>query len=88
MENQRGSLPYEQPSLNKYGTMKEITLGSSGSGADFLGRIPNENTTDITVNNENQFPVIDDYFVSDINTPGTIFPADPIRVDTRLNDPG
>jgi|GEM_PF-6667664 len=29
---------YEKPSFNQYGTMKDITLGSGGSGADASGR--------------------------------------------------
>ncbi|MGD1806009.1 hypothetical protein ACP6PL_11295 [Dapis sp. BLCC M126] len=29
---------YEQPSLKKYGTMKELTLGTTGSGGDASGR--------------------------------------------------
>jgi hypothetical protein len=32
MEKQEMNLPYEQPILKKYGTMKEFTLNSSGSG--------------------------------------------------------
>jgi hypothetical protein len=32
MEKQEINLPYEQPILKKYGTMKEFTLNSSGSG--------------------------------------------------------
>ncbi len=34
MEKQEMNLPYEQPSLKKYGTMKEFTLGASGSNGD------------------------------------------------------
>jgi len=35
---------YEQPSLKKYGTMKELTLDSGGSGADALGKAdPDDN---------------------------------------------
>lgn len=37
IEKQQTNLPYEQPSLKKYGTMKEFTLGSSGSGGDGMG---------------------------------------------------
>jgi hypothetical protein len=40
IENPMVTLPYEQPSLKKYGTMKEFTLGSSGSRGDSLGRSP------------------------------------------------
>jgi hypothetical protein len=32
MQNQRGKLTYEQPSLKKYGTMKNLTHASAGSG--------------------------------------------------------
>jgi len=39
MKNKMVTLPYEQPSLKKYGTMKEFTLGTSGSGADGKGAI-------------------------------------------------
>jgi hypothetical protein len=31
-------IPYEQPSLKKYGTMKAFTLASSGSGGDVMGK--------------------------------------------------
>lgn len=31
MEKQEMNVPYEQPSLKKYGTMKEFTLNTSGS---------------------------------------------------------
>jgi hypothetical protein len=31
MEKQEMKVPYEQPSLKKYGTMKEFTLNTSGS---------------------------------------------------------
>jgi len=34
IENPMVTLPYEQPSLKKYGTMKEFTLATSGSGGD------------------------------------------------------
>jgi len=34
MEEQSINIPYEQPSLKKYGTMKEFTLGSGGSGGE------------------------------------------------------
>jgi hypothetical protein len=33
---------YEQPSLKKYGTMKEITLATAGSGSDAMGQVPGE----------------------------------------------
>ncbi len=36
-DNQIGTLVYEQPSLKKYGTMKEFTLGASGSSGDAMG---------------------------------------------------
>ncbi|MEQ8998378.1 MAG: hypothetical protein RID53_17920 [Coleofasciculus sp. B1-GNL1-01] len=35
--NKMEPLFYEQPSLKKYGTMKEFTLGSGGSGGDGMG---------------------------------------------------
>ncbi len=31
MDKQEMNLPYEQPSLKKYGTMKKFTLGTAGS---------------------------------------------------------
>ncbi|AOX02110.1 hypothetical protein BJP34_24100 [Moorena producens PAL-8-15-08-1] len=34
MENNMNSLVYEQPTLKNYGTMKSLTLGAGGSGAD------------------------------------------------------
>jgi hypothetical protein len=34
MEEQSINIPYEQPSLKKYGTMKEFTLGLGGSGGE------------------------------------------------------
>lgn len=37
MENKIGTLAYEQPNLKKYGTMKELTYASQGSGGDLLG---------------------------------------------------
>lgn len=37
MEKPEMNLPYEPPSLKKYGTMKEFTLGSGGSGGDGMG---------------------------------------------------
>jgi len=37
--NEGGNLPYEQPRLKNYGTMKELTLDSGGSGADGPGRV-------------------------------------------------
>ncbi|WP_446389406.1 hypothetical protein [Coleofasciculus sp. B1-GNL1-01] len=37
IDNHGVNLPYEQPSIKKYGTMKEFTLGSSGSGGDGMG---------------------------------------------------
>lgn len=42
-ENKMNPLSYEQPSLKKYGTMKEFTLGSGGSGGDGMG--PEQCTT-------------------------------------------
>jgi len=45
MENQGENIPYEQPSLKKYGTMKEFTLGSGGSGGDGMGRGSDVKTT-------------------------------------------
>jgi len=44
MGNEGGNLPYEQPSLKKYGTMKKLTLQMVGSGADFLHGVPDSNT--------------------------------------------
>lgn len=35
MGKPKTNLPYEQPSLKKYGTMKSLTLGQNGSGGDF-----------------------------------------------------
>lgn len=44
MENQGINLPYEQPMIKKYGTMKEMTLSAAGSVADLGGGSPgNEN---------------------------------------------
>ncbi len=37
MSTEMETLIYEQPSLKKYGTMKELTLGSGGSRADTVG---------------------------------------------------
>lgn len=37
---------YEQPSLKKYGTMKEITLATAGSGGDAMGKVPEPGVTD------------------------------------------
>jgi len=37
MRKQEMNLPYEQPNLKKYGSMKEFTLGSGGSGGDDMG---------------------------------------------------
>ncbi len=37
MDNQGGNLPYEQPSLKKYGTMKEFTHSTGGSSGDNFG---------------------------------------------------
>ncbi len=45
MENQVGNIPYEQPSLKKYGTMKDITLSGSGSGGDAGGHMQSPNNT-------------------------------------------
>jgi hypothetical protein len=81
-------ISYEQPSLKKYGTMKEFTLGGNGSGGDFVGRISNENTQDPTSNNRNTYPLINDYFFVDTNNPGKIFVGDPIVEDTRILDRG
>lgn len=36
-ENQTVKFSYEQPSLKKYGKMKEFTLGSAGSGGSTSG---------------------------------------------------
>lgn len=46
MGNQGENIPYEQPSLKKYGTMKEFTLGSGGSGGDAMGPRDPNNATD------------------------------------------
>ncbi|NET08632.1 MAG: hypothetical protein F6K16_28830 [Symploca sp. SIO2B6] len=59
MENQMVASFYEQPSLKKYGTMKEFTLGSSGSGGDGMG--VSANPTDPTVN----FPDVGGAYVAD-----------------------
>jgi hypothetical protein len=48
IENPMVTLPYEQPSLKKYGTMKEFTLATSGSGGDGItirDQEPNRNDT-------------------------------------------
>ena len=59
MEKQIENLPYEQPSLMKYGTMKEITFSTSGSGADAMGkndkRVFNFNDKPTDVNNSGKF---------------------------------
>ncbi len=39
---QMETLIYEKPSLKKYGNMKELTLGTSGSGGDGMGRVDND----------------------------------------------
>lgn len=55
MENQEVNLPYEQPSLKKYGTMKEFTLNSRGSKGDAMGSAdPPDNISDPEVRIENQ----------------------------------
>ncbi|MFP4102080.1 hypothetical protein [Coleofasciculus sp.] len=56
MENPKMNLPYEQPNLKKYGTMKEITLSGTGSSADMGGGSPgNENTDADPVRNDTLF---------------------------------
>ena len=35
-KKQAVKLPYEQPSLTKWGTMKSLTLNTMGSAADFM----------------------------------------------------
>ncbi|NEO43461.1 MAG: hypothetical protein F6K55_04740 [Moorea sp. SIO4A3] len=46
MENTMNSLVYEQPTLKKYGTMKEFTLDTGGSGGDNMGTgITNQDST-------------------------------------------
>jgi hypothetical protein len=43
----RGAIiPYKRPSIKKYGTMKTITLGSTGSIADVFGGAPTVDTPD------------------------------------------
>ncbi len=37
MKNQIRIIAYEQPSLKKYGTMKNLTFAASGSGGDGMG---------------------------------------------------
>ena len=46
-------LSYEQPSLKKYGTMKELTQSTMGSGSDGIGGNDKGagNTTDPTITN-------------------------------------
>jgi|GEM_PF-4305430 len=75
MDNQGVNLPYEQPSLKKYGTMAQITFSSGGSGADVLGR-RSSNTNNVTP----------DPSIQSIGPGGVVFnPNDP--TDDR-HDPG
>jgi hypothetical protein len=50
MEKQEMNMPYDQPSLKKYGTMKEFTLGSSGSHGDGMGPYSPNSGKDFTEN--------------------------------------
>ena len=38
MDRQEMNMPYEQPTLKKYGTMKELTYNAAGSTGDALGK--------------------------------------------------
>jgi len=47
IEKQEMNLHYKKPKLKKYGTMKEFTFASSGSGGDTMGKsYVNDSTQD------------------------------------------
>ena len=61
IENPMVTLPYEQPSLKKYGTMKEFTLATSGSGGDGITiRDQEPNRNDNTTPDRERFDVGND----------------------------
>lgn len=78
-------LSYEQPSLKKYGTMKDFTLAGAGSGGDAIGRNLGP------INDPNTIPVKDDFFTTDFGSGNTAEdpnsrPANPIFGNP--NNPG
>jgi len=52
MKNQRGNIPYEQPSLKKYGMMKDFTLNQAGSRGDAMGGDGNTAPNDVSINRD------------------------------------
>lgn len=51
-ENQTIKISYQQPSLKKYGTMKEFTHNTIGSGADNTGQAGSTNANVSALNGD------------------------------------